>query len=354
MCYPTPGPRCSNHAYKEYVEAEARFVKATDPDEKLHLGIKLKEKQDAYDTTPRGQNDLRRQADLAMGLDKDLLKMRMEKGATTRQQQLDDYFYSVQNKNTSFSELMATKEGYNKGRYQDASGMALLYLNHRFPNKEFHLEKIGLITTGEQKILVIPSKYQETWGSYTFDGEEYDSYEHKLTAILNSKADLLNPTPVTEEKMFAWWVDKLKEDNYFAIAVVNRLTQDVALINIDDAPKVYDISFKSRKRLGGTTNYIGGKEEIESLITDTIFASGTVVESDEAHKTAIYGVPPQPKDLCVLSPEIYLSWREMDEGQDGYFEVRRRHVSNNYNLIVALKIKRQLVINGISSHLDWK
>ena len=353
MCYPTPGPRCSNHAHKEYIEAESRFSKSVDPDEKIILGMRLKEKQEAYDTTPRGQNDLRRQADLATGMEKDLLKLRMDKGAKTRQQQLEDYYYSVQNKNTSFSELMASKEGYNKGRYQDASGMALLYLNHRFPDKEFHLEKIGLITSGQKKILVVPAKYQEIWGSYTFDGEEYDSYEHKLTEILNSRADLANPTPATEEKIFTWWINKLKEEDYFAIAVVNRATQDVALINITDASKIYNISLKHRKRLGGTTNYLGGKEEIEKLLVDTVFESGTVVESEEAHKTAIYGIPPQPKSVCVLNSEIYLSWREMDDGTDGYFEVRRRHVSNNYNLIVALKIKRQLVINGISSRIDW-
>jgi hypothetical protein len=351
MCYPTPGPRCSNHAYKEYVEAEVKFSRCDDASEKILLGDRLEEKKAIYETTPRGQSELRRNADAKTGIEREQLLLRLKTAEETRKQQLADYNYAISNKDTSYIEIMAEK-GYRKGRYQDACGIVLFYLTQRYPQKEFHIENINTIEVDEKKILILPEKYQKIWGT-TKEDNGYISDNELLKNIFAKSFNLANPSPSTEKEMMDWFIQRLEEAKYTAIASVNRATQDVIIADIEDLPKFYSISLKLQRRMGGSTNYVGKPENIEELIKDTIFESGKVLQPEGAHKTAIYGIPPQAKEDCVLNEELYLSWRFTSNEEDGYFEVRRRHLSKNFNVIVSLKSKRQVSVTGVSNNVKF-
>jgi hypothetical protein len=352
MCYPTPGPRCSNHAYKEYIDAQHKFASCSEPNEKILLGDRLEEKKAIYETTPRGQHELRRNADLAKGIEREQFLLRLKTAEETRKQQLAEYNYAIVNKDTSYVELMAEK-GYRKGRYQDACGITIFYLTQRYPNKEFDIENINTITFDDKKIFVIPEKYQKAWGVCKEDNG-FTSEDETLNNIFSKTFNPAKPSPNTEKEMMEWFTQQLKNSGYSAIASVNRATQDVAIADVDDIAKFYSVSFKLQRRLGGSTNYVGKPEVIEELIKDTVFEAGKVLQPEGAHKTAIYGVPPQIKEDCILDEELYASWRLTSDEEDGYFEVRRRHISNNFNVIVCLKAKRQVSVTGITSNISFK
>lgn len=351
MCYPSPGPRCSNHAYKEYVEAQQRFAVCVDAEEKLILGNKLEEKRAAYESTPRGQNELRRQADSTTGLEREQLLARFRKGVETRVKQFEDYNLSVARKDTSFTELMHDKE-YTRGRYQDASGIALLYLTSQPLDKEFHIENAHTITANEKKLFILPEKYQGKWAQAKQENGIYTTTSSLLKEVLNSTLDTSNLSAKNQQKSLRWFVELLESESYAGFAAVNRRTQDVAVMPLSRLGEAYDISLKVKKRLGGTTNYAGELEPIKALLKGTPFEKGNLLQPAGTNKTVVYGILPQAKEDCVISPEFYLAWHVSNEGTDGYFEVRRRHSSSNFDILVCLKAKRQLTVSAISKEVQ--
>lgn len=351
MCYPVPGPRCSAHAYKELVEAEKKFVNCTDPSTKLLLGASLEEKQNTYDSTPRGQNDLRRAADLAEGLEKEELLLRLRRGEEIRKQQLDAYHAMLRNKKSRFTDSVEEK-GYVGGRYQDACGIAAMFLADRFPSEEFHVADLTTIISDTRKVLVLAEKYVNKWGSCVYTKSRgYQSDDILLNKIFQESINLPVLSPNNQKLMFKWFVSTLNLDGYTHFAAVNRKTEDTVVLPLEEMPKLYSIKMKLRKRIGGSTNYRGNVAELLQYLVGTPFEEGKLIQPEGTSKTVIYGVPPQAKQDCVLTNEIFLSWRDSHDGDEGYFEIRRKHVSENYDVIVQLNVNRNINISGIQSNL---
>ena len=348
MCYPAPGPRCSFHANKEYVEALQKYENSHDAAEKMILGDRLQEKREVFESTPRGQNGLRREADAVTGLAREQLLLKLRKAESIRKQQLEDYARVVVRKDTTFNEVMNEK-GLQLSRYEFSCGIAMLSLGKEFPDVEFHIQDEYTLTSDKGKFLVLPEKYQAKWVSVTKNDDKFIHFDKRLQETLNNSINLVELTEKHQQLTWTWFVDTLKTNGYIGFISVNRRTQDTIISTFDKIEDLYEISLKAKKRLGGTSDYRGSVKEIEELIKNTVFSSGKVVQDIRINKTILYGVPPQAKNACFLSETIYLGWHKGVQESDGYYEVRKRHQSDNYDIHVCLKATKQVVISATDS-----
>lgn len=344
MCVPSPGPRCSYHAHKEYLVALQKFELAQNADEKIRLGKILEEKTLAFYSTPRGQNFLRREADASEGLKKQEWLTLLKKAEETRSQQMHDFQEMVNRKDSSFKEK-TLQEGKKFSRYMSAVALALLFFKENCPELETTIIDKQTLKVGDLFVFVLPLKYQNVWGLVERVEEEYVHTDTNLATVLNSNLALTNLGTQQTIQVFDWF-SKEVEQRYTMVAIVNVATQDVAVTRPRNLNKIFNVNLKLKKRLGGTTYSFKEVNKIEPLLHGTVFQEGKIVELEKFRKTIITGIPPQPKNVCVLSEDFFLGWRENKNGE-GYFEVRRRHISNKYDLIVKLKARRNLFVTGI-------
>jgi len=349
MCFPSPGPRCSYHAHKEYVVALQRYENSSNVEEKILLGKILEDKRESYYSTPRGQNFLRREADAQSGLERDKLLTQLELGKKLRQQQMDDYQSMLARKDTSFKEKRI-ESSFKLTKYGAAAGLALLFLKENYPdtNPKIIRRDTILLDSG-RKLLVLPYTYQSIWGEAKLAGSEYIAESPLISDVLNSSISLHSLSDSAQDKTFSWFTETLESQDYVGVASVNSTTQDVAIFGIHNLESVYEPSLKLAKRLGGTTNYFGDISTIQNLIKGTVFEHGKVIYVEKLKKTIISGIPPQPNALCGLSEDFFLGWRGTGEG--GYFEVRRKHVSAKYDIVLKLSGKRVLFASGVDDEV---
>lgn len=346
MCVPSPGPRCSYHAHKEYLVALKRFEEARTPEEKIVAGEVLEVKTRAYYSTPRGQNFLRREADSAEGLKRQEYLSLLKQAEDTREQQMHDFQIMVDRKNTTFKEKTAV-EGRKFSRYVSAAALTLLFLKEQYPEISVTIIDKQTVIVGDRiKILVLPSKYQNIWGESTIKEGVFESGDESFDEVLNSLALSRKLNELRHENAFTWFERRVVESGYVLFASVNINTQDVAIFTVDKIKQGYSLDLKLKKRLGGTTYCFGEVDKVEQLLHGTVFEKGEVLELANFKKTIITGVPPQPLKDCVLSEEYFLGWRQNVEGE-GYFEVRKRHISKKYDVVVKLKARRVLFSSGV-------
>jgi len=347
MCYPAPGPRCSRHAYNEYIEAKQKYTLSTDPNQKLSLGIRLKDKETAYYATKRGQNFLRREADAVTGIERDKFLILKEAGERLREQQLKAYYESVDRSSSNLREKAGAKE-VKLGRYDSAVGVASLFLADKYKDLDFHVESKDTVIVNDNKIFVLPRKYQNTLAEAVLDENKFVTDDDDLSFILNATSSYERLPENLSSKASKWLIAELKTRGYKAVAIVNNKTEDVAIVDLNEIGKLFDINLKVAKKLGGTTFYNGDTTYIEQLIKGTVFAKGRVLSLPEKKKVVVYDVPPQAKKEGFLSEDIFLGWHASnDEAIKGYFEVRKRHQSKKYNVIVKLLIKKDLFSSAI-------
>lgn len=349
MCYLPPGPRCSNHAYREYLDAARKFAQSTDIAMKTVLGDRLAEKKAIYESTPKGQHELEREiTDTVDPLLKEELKLRLLVGKQRREKQLEAYRFSLDNQDTAFREYMnENHEGFRKGRYQDACVIAALYLGYKFPERDFRVEGTTSVVTEGERLLVLPEKYRAPWG-FVFKEEKFDGEDEKLNNILNTP--LLNPLApnvLQEERIFDWFLEKLKENGYTSVVSVNRKTMDTVLVELEDLKSLYSIQLSLKKKIGGSTSYVGDLGVVRTLIEGTVFEQGELTQAKGTYKTVLTGVPLQADKDCNLSESLYFAPRTSLDG-DQYFELRRRHITKKFVVSVILTNKKQVRLTGAS------
>lgn len=353
MCYPAPGPRCSRHAYNEYIEAKQKYTLSTDSNQKLSLGIKLKEKETAYYATKRGQNFLRREADAATGIERDKFLILKEAGERLREQQLKDYYDSVDRSSSSLRDKAGAKE-IKLGRYDFAVGIASLFIADRYKDLDFHIESKDTIVVNDNKIFVLPRKYQNIFAEVIQDDDKFTTEDEVLSSVLNTTSTYEKLPESLSTKASNWFVTQLQEKGYKAVAIVNNKTEDVAIVGLDEIGKLFDINLKIAKKLGGTTFYNGDTDYIKQLIKGTVFEKGRILALPDKKKVVVYDVPPQSKKEGFLSEDIFLGWHASnDEKVKGYFEVRKRHQSKKYNVIVKLLINKELFSSAIDEKIKY-
>lgn len=352
MCYPVPGPRCSAHSYAELIDAEVKYARCTDPALKLILGARLEEKRTVYETTPKGQNELRRNADVAGGIEREELLLRLQKGEATRDKQLKEYHHMVKNKANNFISSVEEK-GYTRGRYQDACGIAAIFLTERFKEESFHASNLYTVISDKRKVFVLAEKYVGSWGEAEYsDKEGYITEDILLRKIFKESLNLSTPSPNNEKLMMSWFAGKLKTEGYTDVAAVNRKTEDVVVLPVDRLGELYSVKFRLKRRVGGTTSYRGNVVDLTQYIVGTVFEEGRILQPEKTYKTVIYGVPPQARKDCILSEEIFLSWRDPIDGEEGYFEVRKKHLSSNFDIMVILQRERDIEISGVRTRSE--
>lgn len=349
MCFPSPGPRCSYHAHKEYIVALQRYENCLNVKEKISLGKILEDKKESYYSTPRGQNLLRRNADSHTGLERDRFLAEMKLGEQLRQKQMNDYQNMLVNKNTSFKDKRK-ENNFKLSKYGEAAGLTLLFLKENYSNSEASILSRDTILLGNgKKLLVLPSTYQSTWAVAELENDQYTTSSLVLDTILNSSINLRDLSGEAQVNTFDWFTHTLEENDYVGVASVNSGTQDVAIFEVKDLSSVYEPSLKLAKRLGGTTNYFGDKSVIEGLTKGTVFEQGSILYVEDLKKTIIINVAPQSKELCQLSADFFLGWRNTSEG--GYFEVRRKHLSKKFDVNLQLTAKKVLFASGVDNTL---
>lgn len=353
MCYPNPGPRCSYHAHKEYVEALQKFNSAKNADDKIILGGRLKEKQEIYESTPRGQSSLRREADASEGLQRENLLLRLRASENLRKKQLDDYADVLSRKDTSLKEAVNEK-GINLNRYYSACGIAMLELGKQFPDIEFHIEGEYTLSSKKGKLLVLPEKYQAKWGDTIKKDDKFKHVNSMLASVLNDSLDISELSEKSQKSTWAWFKGSLRAKGYIGFVSVNRNTQDVVVSTLDKLENLYEISLKVKKRLSGTSKYVGPIVDIQTLIKGTPFEKGEVVQDSKINKTILFGVPPQARNVCFLSDEIFMGWHKGIKEANGYYEVRKRQPSNNFDIHVCLKASKHVAMTAIDNEISKK
>lgn len=370
MCFQYPGPRCSYHAHKEYLTALSSYERATDAENKIRLGEILETKKETYYSTPRGQNFLRREADASKDLVRENWLLLLKTAEQTRANQLAAYHNATERKDSSWREEIIER-GKKLSKYGNATGIVCVHLLDSFPELKFtaikddtiHVEHFG-------KILVLPPKYQHQCATAVLS----DDNKYRVTNMVSSVGvnivdttgeesfkeltEVVNDTHNTRDlredqvKVFSkWWVNQLTNDGYVAVATVNLLTQDVVLMSLEDLFKVYTVRLKKNKRLGGTTAYTGSVENVVTILKDSPFKDGQVVFSEKLKKTLVLNVTPLAEKF-KHQQDLYLGYRKT--GSEEYYEVRKKHLSNNYDINVLLKLERFIIKNVFDSGIRKK
>ncbi len=347
------GVRCSYHCFNEYIEASNRYERATNVNEKIKLGEILEDKRKLYYATPRGQNWLRREADATTDMERENYLLLLKAGQALRESQIKAYQESKARKSTFIKEAFSqTETDLKMNKYSTATAIAYSFFLDRLPEQQFTIlsnDTIGLHSYG--KILVIPAKYQKDWATTTTNSDgQFIGANYKLNNILNQEKRLGKNTVTLQEDLSSWFQEQLELQQYKAVALINQITEDVYVLPLDQLKKFYEIDYRLVKRLGGTTKYFGDLEPIRRLLAGTVFEKGELIKIEAAKSTVLLNVPAQSEEQRALSSEFYLGLRSTSE--EDYYEVRRRHVSHNYNFLIKLKALKNITTSGFAPELQ--
>jgi hypothetical protein len=335
MCHPYPGPRCSAHAYADYLKALSRYESATLTDERLRLGEILEEKKKSFEATPRGlrrlNNDLNGTEDDG---EKDLIQQRINEAKALRNSQFEAYKAAQLSQEDSVKSTLKA-EGVS-GRYEQAAGIAFDFISNGERSLEAEIESLTSIKVqrnqSSSNILVVPQKYQAIWGSFTFeDGAFSSDYSDMNDLLRREKADLNHLSGPGRLVAENWFIGKLRSAGYGFFAAVNTANEAVYVGIADEIFDHVSIGLKLQPKLGGTTPYTGTDEELLQLLTGTPYEGGVISRSHKPARVHLTSISRQSQRNAKFG-SVLLAWRE----ELGIYEVRRSHVSKTDNLIVKL------------------
>lgn len=346
MCYPNPGPRCSYHAHKEWVEAAYKYEQATTEAEKLRTKTILDEKRAAYELTPRGQNDLLQSlTNLNSETEKKSILLKIEALKAKRKSMIAQYYA---NRNGKDVEGEKVNSNINLPKYQKATAYLCAVLSLKYETGEHTVEILDdktLLVDEVNKILVIPERFfKTTIGVLRKDTERPNFFEtgysgDDLATILNKNFGLAPQFADGGEELFSWWVKSLQENGYTSVGFSNVQEEYSRVIGLDDFHKIVEtIKVKTVPRIPGTVKTFHKKEHIQSLLSaNPLFSQGTLIELPDAKITVLTGVEHYAHRECVLNEEFFLAWRESKQ-LGGYYEVRRKPSVKSYDISLKLSI----------------
>lgn len=352
MCYPSPGPRCSSHANAEWLKALAILDKETDTNKLIRLQMKVDEAYRAFNSTPRGQNRLLREMG-ALSNDPEKknelikLSLQLRDGQLTRKNQIAAFLAVKNSKESSIKSLLQTSN-----KQEQAVGIAFHVLMSALPSQEAdktHIISSNLIDTGSSKILCLPQKYQSFFGSLKEETDGYLSSSDIPVELLNIFADFSEPSTITPNYIPALverFIAKMKEDGILHFASVDVKTENVIFASVDSLRDYYDVSFKQKKKLGGTSAYVHGATELlnaEILGTPFEGCEITVAVVKNQKHTYLLNTPYLEPDE-IKSKVFYFTERKTPEGER-FHEVRTRHQSSQFDILIQL-VRKSLVITS--------
>lgn len=340
MCFPSPGPRCSAHAHAEYLTALGRFKRAKTVEEQVRLGAVLEDKQRVYETTPRGLNGLRREADLTQDASMQfILRRRFEAGSAARKSQLAQYNAQQRSKSTAVRETLQ-EQGIG-GRYQLAAGIAYAHLAAQYGAEQVELldvhTAVAQVAGDERRFFVLPQKYQDFWGEVNHLGDKWLSQDAELTAFLAAQHGHLEHLATANlPALESWFAQRLRASDYAEVLAVDTRSERVEQLAIAQLGERYAINLSLREKRGGTTAWAGAESNLKALLAGTPYAAGAVRK--EGREYVISGVAQQLRRDLHVGDNLYMAWR----ADTADFAVRRAHASSKYAVVVKLALKAAL------------
>lgn len=352
MCYPPPGPRCSSHANAEWLKALALLDKETDINKRIRLQMKADEAYRAFNSTPRGQNRLLREIG-ALSNDPEKknelikLSLQLRDGQLARKNQIAAFLAVKNSKENSIKTLLQTTN-----KQEQAVGIAFHVLMRILPTSEAenaHILSSSVIEIDSSKILCLPQKYQHLFGTIKEEEDGYLSSSDLPVDLLNIFADFAEPTTITPNyipQLMDWFVSEMKKQGILYFASVDVKTENVVFDRIDSLLDYYDVSYKQKSKLGGTSVYIHGATELlATAIQGTPFESCEITVAtvkDQKHTYLLNTPYVEPEE--VKSKFFHFTEKKTSEG-DRFHEVRTRHQSSQSEIFVHLSRKSLVIAN---------
>lgn len=353
MCYPPPGPRCSSHANAEWLKACAALEEETDTNNRIRLQMRVDDAYRNFCSTPRGQNRLRREI-AAIANDpeqKELqieLSLQLRDGELTRKNQMTAFLAMKNNKEFSIKSLLKTTN-----KQEQAVGIVFHTLMQVLPEAHAdtcHILPENIIQCGDAKILCLPEKHQRVAGTFTEDINGYLSSPDIPSESLDILASFNDPSlmsdahlsDITETLLIA----ELKKQNINYVAIVDVKTEAVITDSIDNLLSHYKPTYKQRKKLGGTSPYAHGlSQTLKDEIVDSPLEQGSVTQTiiNGVTRTFITDVSPLLRSE-QHTRSFYFAEKSTPDGTL-YYEVRSRHQSSKYDLLVSLRRKMLVLPN---------
>lgn len=346
MCFPIPGPRCSHHAYKDFVAAQKYLAEITaDTGANKLVLAEAKKNYDTklaiYEATPQGINELRRERD-KYALDSDEWEPANHKwgeAVERRKNAMDAYKKVLLRKDNSIKE----KTNMKLTKYQFATATGKLILDTNIKNVTTHiLSDDTILLRGHGKILVLPlGSYSKKWGEAVTYENRIESNNSLLDKLAHSREKLLQPDNITEQTISAWFLSTLKKEGYIGYYIINEKTGNGHLKSLESFNEQLYTTLKFAPRTGGTTKWVGTQEELKKHLDNTVFSGGEIFYSTQHKKMVVLGLPQYSRKQCAINDSIFLSWKESPQ-EGGFYEVRKRHETENWD--VTVKVSHDNVI----------
>lgn len=353
MCYSPPGPRCSHHSHQEMMKALIAAQEENNPNRKLILQERYENAQKIFYSTPRGQNELRR--DIAVltrevkthpELESQLtdLKLNFQNGQILRKNQLIAYKVSLENRNSSIKETLGIS---NKQTLASAIAFNDILSLSEHSEVEAHITSPHLIkltsSSADQNILCLHQKFQTTIEVAKTEGEDlvlaqtFDSAQASEIAEIFKKYHTYTSLPYPIQRNLQKWVQSwLLYKKIALIANVDTRTETTQYLAPHELFQHYLLGFKLKRKLGGTTAYRHGRtQELEDAITGTTF-SGSTIEHVVTGNTKQTYLMNSTVTTDLHHGIFYFAPQRSDKGEL-FYEVRTTHQSTQYNVILTLQ-----------------
>jgi hypothetical protein len=355
MCYLPPGPRCSQHASQELLLAITATQGRHSVSKKMVLADRLTQATRVYHSTPRGQRELKREiaalVEAAKTDDEKAsklsdLKLQLNEGMITRKNQIIAYEVAQENKKDDLKLALGTRS-----KQQLAVGIAFHELMKVIENTsmEAHItddDTISLYGNNGSlitKVLCLPHKHQSVFATLTIEDGKLvlpQPASTEVENVLNSYTQTQSTSKESLDLLKKWVVGKLESDNVGFVAHVDVRTENTNITDVKTAFDLYNMSFKKKLKLGGTSSYRHGQtDELEEALAGTRFVSAEVRKTD--NRTYLFNVPYADRDDLHVG-QFYLAQHPL-EGNQFYYEVRSRHVPKQMNLFIVLKRHAQVI-----------
>jgi len=371
MCYLPPGPRCSHHAHQELMRTIQAVNLETNVSRKIQLQAKVDDARKAYYTTPRGQNELHRNIAslstlVAAGDDskKDelsTLKLYMSNGVISRKNQLVAYKIAQENKQSDIKEVLRTG---NKQKL--AVGMAFhqLMKHYETTSIDAHILRDDMIEVRDftdhelYKVFCMQQKYQSVYSVLKTNTDTQrlffvdNSVDSSVEEIFNTYNSFEAVSDAAMEVLKHWVITNWLNNNVRFVASVDVRTEQVHFVPVESIFDTHTLSFKKKPKRGGTSPYRHGNSDVlREELKGTVFEDSVVETTQVEGVKRTYLTDAPVTDLSNCQTTHFFFVPHWSPSGTIYYEVKARHIPNQFELFLVLTRTTKVLANTDSEHL---
>lgn len=342
MCLPEPGPRCSYHAYKKYVAAVSMHSQAVTNASKEYYKSLMDDRRKIYESTPKGQNELKREI---MFAESDAAKLaaseKLQAGQALREKQMHDYMLVEIRRDRMFK---GDESASGFSRKLETAAVAMYSFAEGFADETSEVVNETCLQTKIGKFFVMGAK--ATVPLFTHKNGTNDSLEGIVDRLpANFWSDVNIPE---KSELLSIWFSDLQAKGFVGVSVVNLNTSDVAFLDFDDADKILSAQFKLKQKLSGTTKWVRGKKLVMQTFS-SLEGFEDAVFTEDSSGVVVKGTGYIMKALRTQG-DMFLS---ENKGPDGeiFYVVRRRHNPSSVTVNARLKPRTLAFTANISDSL---